>query len=207
MGPTVQSIVDRILAAIHSGGLRPGTIVRDVDFARDFGLSRTPVREAFQVLREAGVLEVSASRYTRIAVLSPRQTDQARRAWMPLQEAVLEEILAQPDPVSPAAIAQMEAAHAESVAATLAFDNPRLAAANAQLYATAVGLANNPFLSKALSVVAHALRLGLLSLPESLDLAQVLQAQRETIDAIAGRDREKAAQAMATLRAIRIPGF
>ncbi len=205
VSPTVQSIFDRILATIHDGGLRPGTMVRDLEIARDLGVSRTPVREAFQMLREAGVLEVSASRYTRIAVLTPAMTEQARRAWVPIQAAVLEEIVSRPEPPDAAAVTEMEAMHAESVGAVLGFDNPRLATANARLYAITAELAGNPYLVKAAGSVAHALRLGLMSLPAPVDFGLLLQAQRETIDAVAGQDPAMAAKAMSTLKGIPIP--
>lgn len=204
ISPTVQSIVDQILERIHDGDLRPGTAVRDVEIARELGLSRTPVREAFQVLRDAGVLEVSASRYTRIATLSPEQTEYARRAWMPLQRAALDEILSGPE-VDPSSIALLEELHAESHAAAVRLDNPHLASANARFFGVTVELTGNPYLAKAVGAVVHALRLGLLSLPEQLDLGQVVQAQRETIDAITRRDPAMVDKAMATLEAISIP--
>jgi DNA-binding GntR family transcriptional regulator len=202
---TVQSIFERILATIHDGGLRPGAIVRDVDIARELGLSRTPVREAFQMLREAGVLEVSASRFTRIAVLTPEQTEQAARAWLPLFSTVLDELVARDTPVDAGVLDGMEAAHADAVAGVMSFNNPRVAAANARLYDAAVGLSTNHFLIKAVGSVAHALRLGLLSLPAPIDLSLLLRAQRETIDAIRDRDQNLADQAVMTLGQITIP--
>mgnify|MGYP003418546626 FL=1 len=204
VSPTVQSIFERILATIHDGGLRPGTTVRDTEIARELGMSRTPVREAFQMLREAGVLEVSASRFTRIAVISPDQTEQAARAWLALFSIVLDGVVAA-GPHSGATIAELETDHAEAVAGTIAFDNPRVAAANARLFSTAVLLSDNPYLVKAVASVAHVLRLGMLSLPSSIDLSLLLRAQRETIDAIRDGDRESAARAIASLSAITIP--
>jgi len=204
VSPTVQSIFERILATIHDGGLRPGTTVRDTEIARELGMSRTPVREAFQMLREAGVLEVSASRFTRIAVITPDQTEQAAKAWLGVFSIVLDGIVAGGSR-SGSAIATMEADHAESVAATLAFDNPRVAVANAHLFGTAVRLSENPYLVKAVASVAHVLRLGLMSLPSSIDIALLLRGQRETIDAIRDADAAAAARAIAALDAITIP--
>lgn len=202
---TVQSIFERILATIHDGGLRPGTIVRDVDIARELGLSRTPVREAFQMLREAGVLEVSASRFTRIAILTPEQTEQAARAWTPLFRAAMDELLAREEPIDPDVLDAMEAAHAESVAGVLAFDNPRVAVGNSRLYDIAVHQSMNPFLIKAIDSVVHALRLGMMSLPSSIDLALLLQAQRLTIDALRTQDATLIDELLLTLRNITFP--
>lgn len=202
---TVQSIFERILATIHDGGLRPGTIVRDVDIARELGLSRTPVREAFQMLREAGVLEVSASRFTRIAILTPEQTEQAGRAWSPLFRAVMDELVSRGTPIDPEVLDVMEAAHADAVAGVLAFDNPRVAAANSRLYDAAVHLSENPFVIKAIDSVVHALRLGMMSLPSSIDLALLLRAQRMTIDAIREQDSSIVDELFLTLGNISFP--
>ena len=204
VSPTVQSIFERILATIHDGGLRPGTTVRDTEIARELGMSRTPVREAFQMLREAGVLEVSASRFTRIAVITPDQTEQAAKAWLGVFAIVLDGIVAG-GPRRGQAIDSMEAAHAEAVAATIAFDNPRVAVANARLFSTAVYMSDNPYLIKAVGSVAHVLRLGIMSLPASIDISLLLRGQRETIDAIRDADRGCAARAIAALDAITIP--
>ena len=202
---TVQSIFERILATIHDGGLRPGTIVRDVDIARELGLSRTPVREAFQMLREAGVLEVSASRFTRIAVVTPEQTELAIRAWTPLFRAVMDELVSSGMPADPEALDAMESAHAKAVAGVMAFDNPKVAAANAKLYDAAVRMSANPYVIKAIDSVVHALRLGLMSLPASIDLSLLLRAQRETIDAIRDQDPALVEQLFGTLGLISIP--
>ena len=55
-------------AAIRDGRLAPGQRLRDVELAAALGVSRTPVREALQRLERIGLVEVSANRYTRVAV-------------------------------------------------------------------------------------------------------------------------------------------
>lgn len=54
-------------AAIRDGALAPGQRLRDVEVAEALGVSRTPVREALQRLERIGLVEVAASRYTRVA--------------------------------------------------------------------------------------------------------------------------------------------
>ena len=61
--------------------------------AEQFGVSRTPVREALQRLREIGVIEASASRFTRVADVTPVQTAQALVVWIALYAALLEEVV------------------------------------------------------------------------------------------------------------------
>ncbi|WP_460799017.1 GntR family transcriptional regulator [Microbacterium sp. GXF0217] len=58
---------EELCAAIIDGRLKPGERVNDKVIAEAFGISRTPVREALQRLSWSGLLEVSASRYTKVS--------------------------------------------------------------------------------------------------------------------------------------------
>ncbi|MFB7250768.1 GntR family transcriptional regulator [Microbacterium sp. NPDC056234] len=57
---------EELSAAIVDGRLAAGERVNDKGIAEALGISRTPVREALQRLTLAGLVEVSASRYTRV---------------------------------------------------------------------------------------------------------------------------------------------
>lgn len=59
-------VYDQLRALIEDAVLVPGETVRDVDIALQFGVSRTPVREAFQLLEQLGVLETLPNRHTRV---------------------------------------------------------------------------------------------------------------------------------------------
>lgn len=70
-------VYDRIGEAIIAGRLEPGARIRDVDIAAELGVSRMPVREALQRLEWIGLVEMSASRFTRVTDISPEQIDAA----------------------------------------------------------------------------------------------------------------------------------
>jgi DNA-binding GntR family transcriptional regulator len=53
------------------GTLPPGTLVREADLARQFGMSRTPIREAMQRLQAEGLVTAAAQRGFLVADLSP----------------------------------------------------------------------------------------------------------------------------------------
>ena len=74
-------IYERILDAIHYGELRPGERLSDQEIARQLGVSRTPVRETLLRLQVMGVVEIAAARYTRVAMVSRKQTVEAVRVW------------------------------------------------------------------------------------------------------------------------------
>lgn len=55
---------------IVRGTLEPGERLRDGEIAESLGTSRTPVREALRRLEDEGLVQSSASRWTRVAELS-----------------------------------------------------------------------------------------------------------------------------------------
>lgn len=63
-----DEVYARVGAAIVDGSLAPGRLLRDIELARELGVSRTPVREALQRLERFGLVEIAVGRYTRVSV-------------------------------------------------------------------------------------------------------------------------------------------
>lgn len=57
-----QQIAEELARDIQEGELAPGTRVQQVDVAKRFGVSTTPVREAFAQLQSVGLLRIDAFR-------------------------------------------------------------------------------------------------------------------------------------------------
>jgi DNA-binding GntR family transcriptional regulator len=56
--PTSSAFVaDQLRDAILRGAIPPGTRLRQAQLAHEFGVSTTPVREAFQILQSEGIVE------------------------------------------------------------------------------------------------------------------------------------------------------
>lgn len=70
------TVYERVGAAILDGRLPEGSRLRDVDIARALEVSRTPVREALQRLARIGLVEVVASRFTRVTSTTPEMVEQ-----------------------------------------------------------------------------------------------------------------------------------
>jgi DNA-binding GntR family transcriptional regulator len=62
-----DQVFERLLHSIERGDLRPGEDIKDVDFQHEFGVSRTPIREAILRLSDLGLVEMQTNRYTRVA--------------------------------------------------------------------------------------------------------------------------------------------
>jgi DNA-binding GntR family transcriptional regulator len=69
----MELVAAKLRALIVSGELTPGRRLRQIDVARRFGVSTTPVREAFAALAREGLVEVDA--YRGAVVFSPSLTD------------------------------------------------------------------------------------------------------------------------------------
>ena len=61
---------DKLCEAIVDGTLAPGEALHDGELCGWLGLSRTPVRDALSRLRDEGLVETAAQRFTRVASLS-----------------------------------------------------------------------------------------------------------------------------------------
>ena len=205
--PVVLLVFEQILAAVHRGELQPGERISDAAIANDYGVSRTPVREALQRLREIGVIEASASRFTRVAIVTPEQTSESYTVWLALYAAVIEEVV----PNAPAYVAdQLEvdaAAFAEAYENRAAgeWDVNKLATLNYQFFARITGLSQNSALLRAMNSVVHVIRLGGQTLPVALDLESLSSAQRLMVEAIRTQDIAIARQAHIRLGGIAIP--
>jgi DNA-binding GntR family transcriptional regulator len=67
-----EKILETIRDAILKGSLRPGERVSEPELAERFGISRTPIREAFRQLESEGYLEVIPRKGAVVASLSER---------------------------------------------------------------------------------------------------------------------------------------
>jgi DNA-binding GntR family transcriptional regulator len=59
---TAHAVADQLRDSIQRGVLRPGTRLRQAQIAKEFGVSTTPVREAFALLRSEGFVEIDPHR-------------------------------------------------------------------------------------------------------------------------------------------------
>ena len=67
-----EKIVETIRNAIVNGQLAAGTRVAEPDLADKFGISRTPIREAFRQLESEGFITVIPRKGAVVASLSPK---------------------------------------------------------------------------------------------------------------------------------------
>ena len=71
-----EKILETIRDAILKGTLKPGERVSEPDLAERFGISRTPIREAFRQLESEGYLQVIPRKGAVVASLSERDVEE-----------------------------------------------------------------------------------------------------------------------------------
>jgi len=223
--PVVNLVFDRVLSAVHEGRFLPGQRISDSELAKQLGVSRTPVREALQRLREIGIIEASASRFTRVAVVSPKQTADALVVWVALYSALVNEVIPL---VTPDILDEMCADHALFLGhVSWALDSKRLeelranpeflreevtglvpqkiAMANAKFFNHLVKLSQNRSLVRGIHSVVHLIQLGSLYLPDYVDFRALSESQKLLIAAARGRDQAAAQGAVQMLGLITVP--
>jgi DNA-binding GntR family transcriptional regulator len=221
----VNLVFERVLSAVHEGRLLPGQRISDSELAEQLGVSRTPVREALQRLREIGIIEASASRFTRVALVSPKQTADAMVVWVALYSALVNEVIPL---VTPELVNDMRDDHAlflEHVSWALdpkrmaeMRESPELvqehdaelvpqkiAMANAKFFNHLVTLSGNPALVRGINSVVHLIQLGSLYLPDYLDFRALSESQQLLIAAARDHDRAAAQGALRMLGLITVP--
>ncbi|MEX1079973.1 MAG: GntR family transcriptional regulator [Homoserinimonas sp.] len=200
--PVVASIFNTLLSDIHDGRLPPGARISDAALAEQFQVSRTPVREAIQRLRDLGLVEASASRYTRVASVTPLQTAHAMAVWTALYGVLIDEVVREvPEGVREA----MAQDHADCLATLPTLDFPAIATANFSFFGRLMALSTNPILTDGITRVVHLIRLGSLNLPHAIDIAALADAQVELLQAVTEQDPRLGRQSIDSIRAIEIP--
>jgi GntR family transcriptional regulator, rspAB operon transcriptional repressor len=82
-------VFDAVRQAIVQLQLRPGNLLSEAEIARQLGVSRQPVREAFIKLAEVGLVEVRPQRGTFVVLISIREVQNARFIREAIEVAVV----------------------------------------------------------------------------------------------------------------------
>jgi DNA-binding GntR family transcriptional regulator len=198
----VTGVFEQILAAVHRGELKPGQRISDADLADEFGVSRTPVREALQRLREIGIIEASPSRFTRVADVSARQMIEALIVWGALYDALLDETV----PLAEPSWADQLEEHGRAFDAGMtAADAEQMATANFLFYDVLARHSSNPVLQRSITGVVHIVRLGARYLVDFIDPRALADAHAALIAAVRDQDVDAARASLRAIRSIRVP--
>ncbi|MBE5856915.1 MAG: GntR family transcriptional regulator [Lachnospiraceae bacterium] len=88
---TARDFAFRVLRDnIVSLDLKPGTLISENEIAMEFGVSRTPIREAIIDLAKAGIIEILPQRGSYVSLIDPSMVEESRFVRKILDKAVIE---------------------------------------------------------------------------------------------------------------------
>jgi DNA-binding GntR family transcriptional regulator len=145
--PARHLVHEQFRAWIEEGVLEPGEVIRDAEIAEALGVSRTPVREALQMLERDGAVEMLPGRLTRVTALHP---EDVALLYKPL--AVLHGLAAElaAERAGAAALASLDGHNTRLRDALAVKDAAGARDADSAFHRVIVDLAANPYLVIAL---------------------------------------------------------
>ena len=180
-----------LFEAIQSGDLKPGTRIREVDLAEQFGISRTPIRDAILKLESEGLLIHEARKGAVIKSLSHREIIElyamrevleGTAARYAAQHASAEEI----DELDE--LNQLMRHHKQEPASVVSI--------NRQFHSLLYNCANNRYLIAALRSLSNAMvLLGKTTLADESRTEAAFEEHQAIVSALRARDADSAEQA------------
>jgi DNA-binding GntR family transcriptional regulator len=185
-------VYERLLAWITDGTLAPGETIKDLEIAEQLGVSRTPVREALQMLEQLGAVETQPGKSTRVAEALPSDVPDVYRPLGVLHALAAE--LATPN-VGAADLSRMEAAN-EALSQAIDDEDPLAARhADEEFHETIISAADNRFLDEVVNwLTTHARRLEALYFSQQSPAHVSYEEHREIIEAMRSDDAKRASE-------------
>lgn len=191
---SADTVYEKLYAAIASMELRPGTPVSELTLTEEFGVSRTPVREALQRLAKEKLVEIvpkSGTFVGRIPISALIEAIVARRA---LEATTVRSAVQR---ASDAQIADLRGQLEEQRNLAAAGDLERFHAADEAFHASIAQVAGYPGIWDIIRTLKIQVdRYRQLTLPQEGRLDMVLREHTAVVDAMAVGEADRAARAM-----------
>lgn len=185
-----QEVAERLRERIFSHELQPGTWVDEQALAEQYGISRTPLREALKVLASEGLVTLKPRRGCYVTEISDRDLDEIFTVMAMLEGECAR---ASAKRASESDLARLQSIHADLEQAAGRQDIDRFFEANQAFHQAVQQIADNRWL---LHVIEDLRKVIKLSRHHSLfsegRLEQALAEHREILDALLERDADAA---------------
>ena len=178
-GTRGNRVFDAIRQAIVQLRLRPGNLLSEAEVARQLGVSRQPVREAFIKLAEIGLVEVRPQRGTFVVLISKREVQNARFIREAVEVAVARKAAME---AGPAHIKRLRAIVAEQAAAE---DHPAFMRLDESFHETIAQSADCDYAWRVIeSLKAQMDRVRFLSIADATPIDTIILQHTAIVDAI-----------------------
>lgn len=190
--PARALALEQLQQWIEDGTLQPGEVLSDTEVATKLGVSRTPVREAFQRLEEIGLLVTTFNSRTQVAPAKPRDVESLYTTLAALHATAVEQAVQSLDERD---LQRLEELNETLLQAVTGDDAPAASEADEMFHDLILERADNPFLRRVTEwLTVHARRLNTLYFSHHAPSENSYREHAEMIDAMRRRDGSKAAE-------------
>jgi DNA-binding GntR family transcriptional regulator len=187
-----HAVFDILRSWIEEGTLEPGEMIKDSELALRLGTSRTPVREALQMLEQQGLIEIRPGILTRVTEATAGDAALVSAPLSALQALAAE--LGTPR-AGHAHLEELGQDNSALLAALKANDPLGARAADRAFHGVLIRLADNPYLTAALEpLLIHDRRLEGLYFRNARLGRESYEEHERIISAVAARDGAAAAE-------------
>lgn len=187
-------VAERLRSRIFAHELAPGGWIDEQALAGEYGISRTPLREALKVLAAEGLVVLKPRRGCYVAELSERDIDEVFPVMAMLEGRVAEEATRR---ATPADLGRLQAIHDELERHAAANDADRFFETNQRFHAALQEIAGNRYLAQLIDDARKVIKLTRRdSLRLEGRLRQSLAEHRGILEALRGGDPNAAGRRM-----------
>jgi DNA-binding GntR family transcriptional regulator len=188
-----EEVAEALRERIFSGGLKPGDWVDELALAEEFGISRTPLREAIKVLAAEGLITMKLRRGAYVTEVESQELSEIYHLMALLESDAAATVAAQ---ASPADLADLEQLH-RTLEASAGKDIARFFSANEAFHMRLLQLASNRWRDQIVADLRKVMKLSRAqSLAKEGRLQESLEEHRQIMAALKSRNADAARQAM-----------
>ncbi|KQP22092.1 GntR family transcriptional regulator [Pseudorhodoferax sp. Leaf267] len=189
-----EEVAELLRQRIFSRELAPGSWIDELKLAEEYGISRTPLREALKVLAAEGLVTMKVRRGAYVTEVS--ETD-LRDVYHLLGLLEGDAAAAVARDATPEQLDELEALHAQLEAAKGSPNSDRFYDLNVQFHARLLGMANNRWREQMVNDLRKLMRLARISsLHKAGRVDESLQEHADVLAALRRRDPEAAMACM-----------
>ena len=185
-----EEVAELLRQRIFAHQLQPGSWIDEMKMAEEFGISRTPLREALKVLAGEGLVTMKVRRGAYVTEVSPKDLLQVYHLLALLESDAASELA---QSATDAQIAELQALHDALEAST--DDRDAFFIANERFHMRVLEMLDNKWLSQMVADLRKVMKLNRHnSLFKSGRVEESLQEHRELMQALAARNAGQAQQ-------------
>ena len=197
--PLAAQVYARLLADVVTLRFAPGQALSENELAQEYGVSRTPVREAVQRLRLAGIVDVRPQAGTFVSKVDLARFREAQFVRETLETACIDLALSRPEPVPAADVAAMRREIAAQRACAAAGDTVAFVRHDEAMHRIVCAVSGHADVWDVIAgAKVHLDRVRHMSLVTPSVMRSLVRQHRAIVDGIAARDAAAAVDAART---------